>query len=266
MPNGIIQLPMLGDPGYGRFGNQLFTVAYANAYAQSIGAVLELPAEWSGRIIFPHFKDYPTISTGLPCPGFHYMPNGETNLALLGFYQNQTALNLWKNMPYKTWFKFNPLFENICYEFYNWDKIVNPQNLEHPTVLYHRRAGDYIETPYPIIELNHILNIMRDHMVGTRRYKFSGCGDCPDNQKLPQFFRNTKIDFISDFIFMTMADVLIRSNSSFSWWAAALGKPGQTVLAPLVQGETSKEATPPFVEGNYPAFVPHDAHHTDLHL
>ena len=257
---------MLGDPGYGRFGNQLFTLAFAKAYADSIGATLEIPSEWVGRIIFPHFKDYPGISQQLFCPGFHYIPTGETNLALLGFYQNQKSLDMWKSQPYREWFKFNPLFENTCYEFLEWEKTITPENKAHPSLIYHRRAGDYAETPYPIINLDHILLTMRDHMIGIARYKYSGCGDCPENHKLPQFFRNTKIDFISDFIFMTMADVLVRSNSSFSWWAAALGKPGQTVLSPLMQDETSKEATPNFVKGNWPAFLPHDEHHTDLHL
>ena len=254
---------MLGDPGYGRFGNQLFTLAFAKAYADSIGATLEIPSDWVGRIIFPHFKDYPTLSKTVPFVDFHHMPKGETNIALQGFYQNQESIDTWKATPYRDWFKISDNFMIPHKEVW---RFVTEHYGTMP--ICHIRSGDYKETPYPILSEHTFIKAIRkyvpDYFDGIH-WAFVSDGETSEPQ-LPQLLKGTYLDFLSDFIYMMLTPVLFRGNSSFSWWAATLAEPGQKVYSPLVQGLTNKDTECAFAEGNWPAFLPHDEHHTDLHL
>lgn len=260
MSNGIIQLPMLGDPGFGRFGNTLFTLAFTKAYADSIGAILEIPENWIGRAIFPHFENYPTISRPLPFMQFHHMPKGETDIALTGFYQNQQSLDLWKNRPYKEWFEIRPEIMIPHTNVWMWNWYIKNNNLQ--PIPCHRRSGDYAETPYPILSTQTYLDsIEKYNILGNPIF----IGDSEISQ-LPQLFDKTDISFISDFIYLMLAPVLFRGNSSFSWWSAALSPVKQRVFSPIVQGLSKSNTECIFIEGNWPAFLPHDTNHTDLNL
>lgn len=264
MSNGIIQLPYLGNPSMGRWGNQLFTLAFSKAYADSIGAVLEIPENWIGRAIFPHFENYPAISRLLPFMQFHHMPKGETNIALTGFYQNQQSLDLWKNKPYKQWFEIRPeimIPHNNVWEWFT--------ELQHSAfgefLLCHRRSGDYIETPYPILSHNSYRDL-RNKLFRGKECLFLGDKENAASTELPQLFDKTDMSFISDFIYLMLTPVLFRGNSSFSWWSATLSPVKQRVFSPMVQGLSKSDTECIFIEGNHPAFLPYDAHHTDLNL
>ena len=70
------------------------------------------------------------------------------------------------------------------------------------------------------------------------------------------------LPFLEDFILMMNADVVLRANSSFSWWAATLGR--GRILSPLVEDRTGMQDVE-FVEGNWPKMV--NSHNiTDLQL
>ncbi len=263
MANGIVQLPFLGDPAMGRWGNQLFIIAFAKAYADSIGAVLELPDTWIGRIIFPHFENYPTISTILPVMNFHHMPKGETNIALTGFYQNQESIDLWKNKPYREWFKIR---ESLMAPHKEVWRFITEHYGTMP--ICHIRSGDYKETPYPILSQKTFIKAIKKYVSDDYddiQWAFVSDGETSEPQ-LPQLLKETPLDFMSDFIYMMLAPILFRGNSSFSWWAATLANAEQKVYSPLVQGLNKNDTECEFVEGNWPSFLPHDDHHTDLRL
>jgi hypothetical protein len=62
------------------------------------------------------------------------------------------------------------------------------------------------------------------------------------------------------------ADVVLRANSTFSWWAALLGR--GRVFSPLVEDRIGDQ-TVEFVEGNWPRMCDTkngSARLTDLHI
>ena len=59
----------------------------------------------------------------------------------------------------------------------------------------------------------------------------------------------SEFSFLPDFVALMQADVILRANSTFSWWAAALSN--ARVLAPIV-GDLCGKQDVSFVEGNWP--------------
>ena len=62
------------------------------------------------------------------------------------------------------------------------------------------------------------------------------------------------LSYMQDFITLMRARILLRGNSTFSWWAAVLGE--GRVFSPVV-GEATGWIECPFVEGNWPKMTPH---------
>jgi hypothetical protein len=74
------------------------------------------------------------------------------------------------------------------------------------------------------------------------------------------------LGYLADFFTVISADVVLRANSTFSWWAALLGR--GRVFSPLVEDRTG-EQTVEFVEGNWPRMSDtknSGARLTDLHI
>jgi hypothetical protein len=67
---------------------------------------------------------------------------------------------------------------------------------------------------------------------------------------------SAEFPFLPDFVTLMRASVLLRSNSSFSWWAAVLGD-HEKVFSPVVDNHVGWYEAP-FVEGNWPRVA-----HTD---
>ena len=69
-----------------------------------------------------------------------------------------------------------------------------------------------------------------------------------------------RLDFLPDLALMMRAKVLLRSNSTFAWWAATLGD-AERVFSPDIRAVTPAGPVPgtlyrapqdvPFVEGNH---------------
>ena len=83
-----------------------------------------------------------------------------------------------------------------------------------------------------------------------------------------------RLDFLPDLALMMRAKVLLRSNSSFAWWAATLGD-NERFLSPDVSkvdanagiaGLFRAEQHVPFVEGNHPAMCWGWPFLSELHL
>jgi hypothetical protein len=82
-----------------------------------------------------------------------------------------------------------------------------------------------------------------------------------------EFLRRCGVGFLEDFYTLVNADILLRANSTFSWWAAVLGR--GVVYSPVVEDLTG-EHTVEFTEGNHPKLfharnVP-GSKHSDLFL
>jgi len=132
------------------------------------------------------------------------------------------------------------------------------------SIAAHIRRGDYIG-------LSNIYCLVSENSYVTACRKF---GLNPDNiswvqegnHQQAQDLIDIGVPFLDDFVSLMNADVILRANSSFSWWAATLNT--GRVLSPLLEDRTGIQNVE-FVEGNWPRMVDGRncrMHITDLHL
>src|SRR5262245_49493375 len=98
--SGVVQCTTLGS--FGRFGNQLFQYAFARAYAERYGALLEVP-DWIGRRLFGVTDPYP--SRALPRTAQDCIPWGEVNIDLFGYFQKRECLSILSRDRLRRWFR-----------------------------------------------------------------------------------------------------------------------------------------------------------------
>ena len=214
----------------------MFQYAFAKAYARKVGAKLEISMDWIGRKIF-EIDDMP-ISKKLNKTPEDWVPTNQVNIDLFGYFQKQECLNLYSKNDVKKWF-------NIRDEYLNAVPEINKYY-----IAAHLRRGDYISkfsNVYCIVSEQSYLhacdkfNLDRDKIIWFKEEK-------PHN--------NSKLDsslcFLEDFINIMRANVILRANSSFSWWASALSDEEKTqVYSPLVEDKKGQKDVE-FVKGNWP--------------
>jgi len=253
--SNIIQISCLGDMG--RFGNQLWQYAFAKTYANKTNSILEVPVDWIGRRLF-NIED-PVISKQLPRTEIDYMPSGETNIDLCGYYQHQKFADMMDADEVKEWFAFRDEWEN------RFPKIKNYY------VAAHVRLGDYC-----VMDRHCTISLKSyEKAIVENGYKLEDVEVVSEENQHPLDTRNygsdkgyySNIDFIFDFFLVRNADIIFRSHSTFGWWAAFLSKKGTKIYSPIIQGLAGKrEADVEFVEGNWPCHIEIDDRHSDLFL
>lgn len=236
-----------------------FQYAFARGYANRHGATLEVPKDWIGRNIFD-IKD-PPISSHLPRTSFDQIPDGKVNIDLHGYYQKQECLDFYARQDAKAWFTIKP----------EWMKFVSAPSQKY--VACHIRKGDFV-SKFSKIYCNincksydktcNEYGLIEDHKI----YFFTD--EKPTKHRV---FEKNKIGFLYDFILIMKANVILRANSTYSWWAATLS--GARVFSPLVVNLTGSHDVK-FIEGNWPRLVDgsnmpfaheiNDIAFTDLHL
>jgi hypothetical protein len=230
----------------GGFGNQLFQYAFARAYAEAHHASLRTPG-WIGQKIFA-LSDPPPLSN-LPSAGFDEIPNGRVNVVLNGYFQFQAAIDYMSRSKLKTWFQLQNRWK--C------------RFTSRLPIAAHLRRGDYIG-------LGGVFCLVSECSYTNACNKFGLGNDITwiqeGNRTPPQDLADAGIPFLEDFMLLANAGILLRANSSFSWWAATLGN--SRVFSPLVEDRTGTQNVD-FVEGNWPRMV--DGRNcrtniTDLHL
>jgi len=241
----IVQFTQLGN--FGRFGNQLFQYAFARAYAEKYDAVLETPT-WIGEEIF-NIPNTP-LSCKLPTHGVDVIPWGTVNIDLLGYFQTKDCFSLLSKRKLKEWFVFQD----------RWLPYLKPTE----EVVAHSRVGDYatfwsavfcrvskksfveacLKFDIPTEKLVYLteenptidesLNDVSYSKVSNSMYG-TGC------------YLDNGISFLADFFRMINSKVLLRGNSTFSFWAGFFK--GENVYSPMVQGKVGLQDVE-FVEGN----------------
>lgn len=240
----------------GRFGNSLFQAAFLMGFAHKYNATCEIPHDWIGRKIFK--INHPTISRTLPLYKHDQIPTDQEALHskdgfnFTGYYQYQQALNYYSINKILNWFEFQP-----------WVT----ERFPHPNINYiacHIRRGDYLKLkhcfciPTPSsyhdilnrLQLNYPVKwISEEHPLIDKEMEDQGMG------------------FLPDFMQMYYARILLRSNSTFSWWAAALAQ--NNVLSPIVEDKVGS-CDVEFAYGNAPRMADSKNHPgtilTDLNL
>lgn len=214
----------------GRLGNQMFIYAYCRALAEREGVKLVTP-DWVGQKIF---EIDPTRKRW----------TGDREVG--GYCQNQESL-IYTRRQVREWFKPRSwILERL--------KLIT-----HKRILGHRRVGDYIGYSFPVVSAESYYRALEKYGFSPDEFDF-----VTEESPLahPDFAGD--LAFVPDFFRMMNAGVLLRGNSTFSWWAATLGR-GE-VFSPVIDGlEGGREHNVEFVPGNHKKFANLDFV-TDLHL
>jgi hypothetical protein len=203
----IIQLRELGwQHKWGWFGNHLYQCAFARAYAERHDCILEVNQDWPGLKIFG--LTHPAPSVELPVVHDNDLVDGQINIALVGFFQDQRRVDILSKRKVREWFQFaNP--------------YIPPYRGAYNAA--HCRRGNFIghpRQPAIISDLSY-----------ARAFEKFGAGRVIRISDTPLVN-----DSMEDFQILMHASKLFRANSSFSWWAAALNERG-TVYSPVLSGQ-----------------------------
>lgn len=241
----VVQCSCLGT--HGRFGNMLFQWAVANKYAQDAGAKLETPS-WIGQKLFGIQNDQ--ISHPLPKTEPDKLEWGKPNVDIYGWFQHEDFVKHLRISELKRWFTFLPEFKN---------RFPKPKKCY---IAAHIRRGDYVEQFSNIFctisEQSYInacekFKLDKNKLIYVREDKPQIDNELPEN-----------LNFLTDFFTLLNADVILRANSTFSWWAATLGN--GKVFSPLVENKHG-EHTVDFVAGNWPKMTNNpNAYLSDLYV
>jgi len=218
----------------GGLGNQLFIIAAGYAYAKKHGKTLIIVADnWvAGQgnsvlsykdTIFKNFE-YGSLPVTRDVVSIH---EKRLNYDKLLFYPGNVSLH--------GYFQSLKYFEEFKDEFISLLDIGDnnpPPNIYPITrVAFHVRRGDYLR--YPNIHyvckteyFDYFLNIFAPEMIkGTKIYMFT---DSPEHVKKEfNMFNYTLVETDSDvkeLAMMSKCDIIVGSNSTFSWWASLIGK------------------------------------------
>ena len=264
-------------------GNQMFQYAFARSYAERHGYELHTP-QTPLRKIFQ--IDDPLATRNLPLMagdhsqtgyGFGVLRDGAYDVELTGQRQHQEELT-YTRRDAKRWFKLRPEMEELV------------KNVPSMEVVANLRRGDYTYgcNPFVVVSEDSYIEACGQYgidatkiywLYGETHYRIPGIPvDKPwvalTAEEQGKVGSNMRLDFLPDLALMMRAKVLLRSNSSFAWWAATLGD-NERVLSPDVSkvdanaGIAGLFRTPqkvPFVEGNHPAMCWGWPFLSELHL
>jgi hypothetical protein len=231
MSKRIIQFTQLGN--FGRFGNQMFQYAFARAYAEKYNAILETP-NWIGEKIF-NIENRP-ISKVLPRTELDIIPWGEVNIDLFGYFQKKEC--------------FDILVEKTLREWFTFKNIWMPYLQSSQEVVAHIRAGDYASTLFNIfcvLEKKQFVrackqfNIVTDITWSSEENPLilNDLNHITYSQQTNSMYGKVcypdmGISFLGDFFRMINSKILLRSNSSFSFWAGFFQN--KEVYSPQING------------------------------
>ena len=235
----VVTIRSLGS--FGRFGNQLFQYAFARTMSERFGATLQTP-QWVGQRLFG--LEDPPIDCTMPTLPLDAIPDGP-DVDLHGYFQYGRHLQVLSETRIRSWFRFLP----------RWSERF--AGGAAPAVA-HLRRGDY-ESRYSSV---YCLISRQSYVAACARYGVDSdrLVWCTDQSPQPADLEQQGLGFLPDFFAMMGAQVLLRANSTFSWWAGVLGQ--ARVLAPVVGGLTGMHDVE-FVEGNWP---PLTAWHDEMRM
>lgn len=217
-----INLKCIGNNG--RWGNQLFQYTFTRAYCEHFNTELRT-APWLGQQVFEDINDPQCVAGTSRCPDEMFPTDPSFgHYEVFGYFQSPQHLDLYDREFVKRIFTFK---SEIL------DKLTLP-NGEYVAV--HKRRGDYVTT------YSHVFCIVSDKSyqdcidkINTENLPIIECSEehRHGNDNLPK-----ELQFLQDFWILMNAKILLRSNSTFSWWANVLGRNDQEIWSPKVENLT----------------------------
>jgi len=247
MSDRIVQCSQLGN--FGRFGNQLFQYVFARSYAEKYDAVLEIP-EWIGEKVFKNVT-HRRLAHNLPKTKIDDIPWGAVNIDLFGYFQTKKCFDILSRNKIKDWLILN-------------DNLLKCSNAYKKEVVAHLRRGDYatnMSNIYCVVSEASYINACKQFGIDFEQITWLSEENPTVNHQMTDIsYRETKnsmygqgtyddkgISFLPDFLTMVNAKILLRSNSSFSFWAGFLNN--KKVFSPVVKGKVGWNDVD-FIEGN----------------
>lgn len=225
----------------GRFGNQLFQYCHAKALARQLNTNLQIPADWIGRKIFKIPEE--PILINLPNSN-----KNQDNVNLYGYFQSSPLL--YTKSDVKQWLQFR--------EDLNIDQY-------YPRYVFHVRQFNDTER-YASIKPIAYHKFIAKEFDGRDFYRV-GKWKVRNNIVDPgEFTKQTDIDFLGDFLILMNAKILVRANSTFSFWAGLLGEihNDTEVYSPKVEDQIGDLSEVEFVKGNHCKMASEKYHNTRL--
>ena len=259
-----LQMSTLGANG--RFGNQLFQYAFARRYAETHGLELAV-SDWIGRDLFELYDALP--DSLLPTVGENTLqPDAFTLMAdpvpspqlmdrdLNGYFMPHTSKWCPHNDAFRSWFqpgtRIKPGLDGI---------VARLRSNGRTLVALHLRRGDFgysdfwvapnswylraLDVIWPTLD-QPVLYIATDDPA--TRQAFSRFNPIKAD---PQSFSLAVPDYFIDHYILSKADLLMISNSTFSFTAAMLNKGAQATFRP----DPATQSMVAFSPWNAPVFL-----------
>jgi hypothetical protein len=266
-------------------GNRMFQYAFARSYAERHGFELHTPPCMLQRIFQiddpPAVDNFPLVAGDHSRTGYAWGVgdrDGEWGIRLTGQRQHQEELTYTRSDA-KRWFRLRPEMEELV------------RNVPSMEVVANLRRGDYAYAcnPFVVISEESYLDACDEYGIDKTKVYFL---DGETHYRIPEIpvespwvnldatqqgkmGEGGRLDFLPDLVLMMRAKVLLRSNSTFAWWAATLGD-SERVFSPDIRAVTPAGPVPgtlyrapqhvPFVEGNFPAMCWGWPFLSELHL
>ncbi len=213
----------------------MFSYAFCKAYAERHGLTLHTDP-WQGQKIFD-IQD-PVIPEGYPMRNEFDLVDGERDFVFRSYAQQQKCM-IYTKADAQRFFRFRPWIETDLKELLpTYDFVVG-----------HRRVGDYAGYGYPVVSSRSYVAACATHGIPTDLLRMV----TEENPFTHQAYRG-ELACVPDFFRLVQAPILLRGNSTFSWWAGTLGN--GKVYSPVIEDlEGGKEHDVPFVEGNHSRFA-----------
>lgn len=224
----IVQIKLIGG-----FGNQLHQYAAARKYAELVGARLEIPAGSQIQTVFgledPSWsRDLPEVNDGAAGSG-PTVEWGQVDVRLGGYFQTQEWVGRLSRRELKQWLVVRKTLV---------EQIEIPTKTDY--VAAHLRRGDYVNHPL-YCTVSKASYVAAADKLGLRIDEWAV-------QEQPRR-APAGLEFLGDWLMLARAGVLFRANSTFSWWAGALGD--GDVHAPVVEDRVGEHDVA-FARGNWP--------------
>jgi hypothetical protein len=211
MNNKIITMSRLGT--LGRWGNSLFQYCFAKAYAERNNCELFIPKDWLGRQIFHIPERTIEEDLGYKLP-FSELDNPKgINIDVIGFFQKQEH-QIYTREQARQWLKFRKPF-------------IYPKERQF-YIAAHLRRGDYLE-PFHLAKYA-VIN-ERSYIMAAKKNGYNPKDIIWVGEEI------SKCNLVEDFQRVRNADIIFRSNSTFSYWACQLAS-HDNVFTPIIEDKT----------------------------